>query len=176
MLHEPTGRLWAEVDSDSKEQRWDEGRSELKTPSDVTNIFDDDVGAETKEDACGRNSVIVPFLPANGIERDLTDNDPELPEHDECASNPCRGHLRRVDRDSRVLCTDADTHNEPRSEQSFPRLGKGGTNGGGCETESSDENLTSPAQVVVERINDESATVSVQLVLSRQTEAALWQH
>lgn len=66
VLHEPTGRLWAEVDSDCKEQRWDEGRSELKTPSDVANIFDDDVGAETKEYACGRNSVRVPFCQQMG--------------------------------------------------------------------------------------------------------------
>jgi hypothetical protein len=36
VLHEPTGRLGAEIDSDGKEEGGNEGRAKLETPRDVT--------------------------------------------------------------------------------------------------------------------------------------------
>lgn len=50
LLHEPTRRLGAEVDTDGKEEGGDEGRSELETPSDLADVLDDDVGGESEED------------------------------------------------------------------------------------------------------------------------------
>lgn len=54
VFHEPTGRLWAEKDTEAEKEGWDEGRSELETPSDVTSVFDNDVGGETQEDTWTR--------------------------------------------------------------------------------------------------------------------------
>lgn len=53
MLHEPTRRLGAEIDTGAQNERWDEGRTELETPGDITGVLDNDVGAETQEDTCG---------------------------------------------------------------------------------------------------------------------------
>jgi hypothetical protein len=89
----------------------------------------------------------------------LTSHDPKLPEHDEGASNSSRGHLSRVDRNSGVLGTNTDSHNEPRNEQAFPSLREARANRGRSETESSEEDLASSAKVVVQRIDDESTTV-----------------
>lgn len=52
--------------------------------------------------------------------KQLTDDDPELPEHDEGSSNTSRGHLSGVDGDRSILCADADAQDEPRREQSLP--------------------------------------------------------
>lgn len=52
VLHEPTGRLGAEEDTDSENERGDEGGTELKTPGNFASVLDDDVGAETEEDTC----------------------------------------------------------------------------------------------------------------------------
>lgn len=51
VLHEPTGRLGAEVDADAEDEGGDEGGAELETPGNVTGVFDDDVGAEAEEDS-----------------------------------------------------------------------------------------------------------------------------
>lgn len=118
MLHEPTRGLGAKEDPNEEDEGWDEGRTELETPSDGTNVFDNDVGAEAQEDTCGRQSASVSRRATKG--RQLTDHDPKLPEHDEGTSNSSRGYLGRVDGDRGVLCTDTDTHDKSRREQSFP--------------------------------------------------------
>ena len=46
MLHEPTRGLWTKEDANEGEERWDERRTELETPSDSTSIFDNNIGAE----------------------------------------------------------------------------------------------------------------------------------
>jgi len=99
VLHEPTRRFWAEEDADSENERWNEGRSELKAPCDASGILDNNVGTEAQED---------------------TRNDPKLPEHDECTTNAGRSHLCGIDRDGSVLCSNADTHDEPCGEELLP--------------------------------------------------------
>ena len=136
-------RWWfvAEEDSDQEEERRDEGRAQLQTPRDSTSVLDNDIGGETEED---------------------TSNDPELPEHDERASNASRGHLSRVNWDSCILRADSDSHDEAGGEESLPGLSESRTNGGSGQAASSDENLTTTTKVVVERVNDEGTTTRCQ--------------
>jgi len=94
-----------------------------------------------------------------GGEKGLTGHYPQLPEHDEGTSDSSRGHLGRVDGNCGVLCTDTNAHDKPCSEQSLPRSCESGTDRGGGETASSNENLASTAKVVVEWIDNESTTV-----------------
>lgn len=72
-----------------------------------------------------------------------------------------RGHLSRVDGDSCVLGTDTNSHDESGNEETFPGLGESGTDRGGGQTESSDKDLASSTQVVVEGIDDESTTADL---------------
>ena len=51
VLHEPSGRFGSEPNSEHEDEGGDEGGSELETPGNVSGVLDDDVGAETKEDA-----------------------------------------------------------------------------------------------------------------------------
>ena len=55
VLHEPTRRLRAEEDTDTEDERWDEGRAELKSPGNSASVLDDDIGAETQENTYERN-------------------------------------------------------------------------------------------------------------------------
>lgn len=50
----------------------------------------------------------------------LTSDNPKLPEHDKGTSNSSGSHLSRVDGHCGVFCTDTDTHDESRNEQSLP--------------------------------------------------------
>lgn len=138
MLHEPTRRLWAEVNTDTKDERWNEGRSKLEAPRDASGVLDNNVSAEAQED---------------------TGDDPKLPEHDERTTNASGGHLGGVDRDSGVLCSNADTHDETCREELLPRLCESGTNWSGSKAEGSHEDLAATTKVVVEGIDDEGATV-----------------
>jgi hypothetical protein len=89
----------------------------------------------------------------------LTSHNPKLPEHNEGSSNTSRGHLGRVNGYRRVLCPDANTHDKSSRKEFLPCPRKTGSNRGGGETASSEENLASSTQVVIERIDDESTTV-----------------
>lgn len=99
MLHQPTGRLGAEKDTNTQKERGDECRAELQAPGDVAGVFNDDVGAEAEEDA---------------------DDDPELPEHDEGAADAGGRHLGGVDGDGGVFGADADAHYEAHGEELLP--------------------------------------------------------
>jgi len=99
MLHQPSWRFWAEVDANSQDEGRNESRSELKAPCDSSGILDNDIGAEAQED---------------------TSNDPELPEHDKRATDASRCHLCGIDRDSSVLRTDTDAHDEACGEELLP--------------------------------------------------------
>lgn len=52
VLHEPTGRLGAEVDTNAENEGRDKGRTELETPRDGASVLDNNVGAETQKDTC----------------------------------------------------------------------------------------------------------------------------
>ena len=110
----------------------------MKTPRDSSSILDDDVGAEAQED---------------------TSDDPKLPEHDECTTNASWSHLCGVDGYGSVLRSDADAHDEACGEELLPGLRKGRSNWSGGEAESGHKDLATATKVVVEGINDESATV-----------------
>lgn len=135
VLHQPTGTLGAEEDADHEDEGRDEGRAELQTPGDGASVFDDDVGAEAKEDA---------------------NDDPELPEHDEGAADAGWGHFSRVDRHGSILCADADAHDKASGEETLPGFGKARADGGGCEAGCGEEDFSSSAEVVVEGIDNES--------------------
>jgi len=51
MFHEPARRLGTEENANTQDERWNECRSELEAPCDVAGVFDDDVGAESQENA-----------------------------------------------------------------------------------------------------------------------------
>ena len=82
VLHKPSWRFWAEKDADHEDEGRDECGSKLKTPGDVSSIFDDDICTEAEENTC---------------------YDPELPKHDQGATDPVRCHFRREDGDSSIL-------------------------------------------------------------------------
>lgn len=152
VFHQPSWRFGAKVDSDQKDESWDKGRTELKSPRDITRVLDDHVGAETKEDS---------WLSARfTLEIALTSYNPELPEHNESTSDSSRSHLGRVDGDSCIFGSDSNTHDESYSEQGLPRMGETGCNGCSGKTSSSEEDFSSSTEVVIERVDDPCSAAS----------------
>jgi hypothetical protein len=150
VLHEPTGRLRAEEDADGEDEGGNEGRAQLQAPRHGTGVLDDDVGGETEENA---------------------DDDPELPEHDEGTADTMGSHLGRINGDGGILRANANAHDESRDEELLPRPGETRGDGGGCKAEGSDENLTTSAQVVIQRIDNEGA--AAEFVSRFENECAL---
>jgi hypothetical protein len=126
--------LGTEEDTNTEDEGWDERRAQLQPPGDTTSVLDDDIGAETEEDA---------------------NDDPELPKHDKSTANAGWSHLSAVDRNSSVLCANADAHDETCGEELLPCPSKSGTDGCGRETEGGDKDFTATSEVVVERVDDE---------------------
>lgn len=94
----------------------------------------------------------------------LTNDDPELPEHNEGTSNTGRSHLSRVDGDSSVLGANTNTHNEARCEETLPRLRTSGTNRGDGKSNGSNEDFTASAKIFIKGVDDECTTIEVALV------------
>lgn len=88
-----------------------------------------------------------------------TSDNPKLPKHDEGAADAGRGHLSGIDRHCSVLCADTDTHDKTGGEELLPRACKSGADRSSRETQSSNEDFAATSKVVIERINDESATI-----------------
>lgn len=128
MLHEPTRGLGAEEYADSQDEGWDEGGAQLESPGDIAGVLNNDICAEAQKDAC---------------------DDPELPEHDECATDPMGSHFSGVDGHGGVLRADADAHHETRREETLPCLREAGADRGSGKAQSRDEDLAAPAEVVV---------------------------
>lgn len=63
VLHEPARGLGAEVDTNGENKRRDKGRTELETPTDITGVFDNDVGGQAQEDTWGRGGNISDDTP-----------------------------------------------------------------------------------------------------------------
>lgn len=84
MLHKPSGRFRAEVNANHEQKGRNKGRSQLKAPGNVSSSLHDDVCTEAEEDAC---------------------DDPELPKHDQSATDPVRCHFGGVDWYGSVLST-----------------------------------------------------------------------
>lgn len=144
-----TGNGLPKEDADHEDERRDEGRAELQAPRDVGHVLDNDIGAEAEEDACG---------------------DPELPEHDQGATDASRSHLGGVDGHGSVLRADADAHDEACCEKALPRLRKARADRGGGQAGACDENLASAAEIVVQRVDNEGAAEGTsQLRVARQS-------
>lgn len=62
-------------------------------------------------------------------------------------------------RNRSILRTNTNSHDEPSSEEISPVPGESRTNRSSSETESSQEDLTTSAQVLVQRIDNESTTI-----------------
>jgi hypothetical protein len=58
LLHKPPGGFWAEIDTEDERNSWNEGATELKTPGNGTGVFNNEIGAGSKE-----NSERRPNLP-----------------------------------------------------------------------------------------------------------------
>lgn len=84
----------------------------------------------------------------------LTKGDPQLPEHDERASDPSRGQFGREDGHGGVLGADTNTENESNSEQGLPRVGEARGYRGGEEDEGCEENLATTSKEVIQGVDD----------------------
>jgi len=136
VLHEPTRRLRAEVDAGGEDKGRDKCRAKFKTPGNLADILENDIGAKAEED---------------------TNCDPELPEHDKGTTDAGRGHLSRVNRNSGVLGSDADAHNKACCEEALPRLGETRSNRGRYQAAGSDEDLSSSSEVVIQGVDNKGA-------------------
>lgn len=133
IFHQPTRGLRTKPDATAKDEGWKKGRAQLQAPSDSPSWQDDYIRAESEEDA---------------------DHDPQLPEHDQCTTYAVRSHLSRIDRDSSVLCAYSDPHHKTRSEQSLPALSESRSDRSSGQTQSSNEDLASPSEVVIQWIDN----------------------
>lgn len=79
----------------------------------------------------------------------LTDDNPQLPEHDEGTANSMRRHLGRVDGHGSIFCANANSHDKAGSEKTFPALRDSRADGGSGKTQCSDEDLASSSKPVV---------------------------
>ena len=70
-------------------------------------------------------------------------------------------HLGRIDRDRGVLRADADTHDKAGREQTLPGLRETGADRRCGQTGGREEDLAAAAEVVVEGVDDERATVDL---------------
>ena len=56
MLHKPTRRLGTEKDTTAQDEGWDERRTKLETPSNATDVLNNDIGTKAQEDAWEQQS------------------------------------------------------------------------------------------------------------------------
>jgi hypothetical protein len=99
-----------------------------------------------------------------------TCDDPELPEHDKCATNAVGSHLSGIDGYSGVLRTNADTHDEASGKEFLPCSCESGTNWGGSKAQRSNKNFATTTEPVVHWVDDEGAT---NRIVSRTPETIL---
>ena len=130
-LHQPTGRLWAEEDTNDERDGWDHGRSELETPGDFSGSGNDQVGSETK---------------------DNTKGSPHLPAHYQSAANPCRRVLGGKYGDGGGLEAHADTKEQTSGEEVFPALSESTADRSQEAEDSRDEDDATTTEVVVQRV------------------------
>ena len=131
LLHEPSGRLGAEENSNCEREGGDEGGSELQSPGDGSGVLNDDVGGESEED---------------------TEGGPELPSHDERSPDGGGRELSGEDGDGGSLGSHSDTEEESNDEELLPRLGESRADGGDDEDEGGNEDNSSSSHQVVERV------------------------
>lgn len=91
--------LWAEEDANTQDEGWNERRTQLESPRNITSVFDDDIGAEAQENA---------------------NNNPQLPEHDKRAADAGRRHLSAVNGDRSILRANTNSHDEAGGEETLP--------------------------------------------------------
>lgn len=79
----------------------------------------------------------------------LTDDNPELPEHDQRATDSVGRHFSRVDRNCRILGANANTHDKARPEKPLPAFRKCRANRSRSQAGRGEENLASSPEIVV---------------------------
>jgi hypothetical protein len=52
MLHKPARGLRTEIYSGAEDERWDKRGTELETPSDVFDVFDNNICSKAQENTC----------------------------------------------------------------------------------------------------------------------------
>lgn len=52
VLHKPARRLRAEKDTNGEDERWDKRGAKLETPSNIFDVFDNNVGSKAQENTC----------------------------------------------------------------------------------------------------------------------------
>lgn len=93
--------------------------------------------------------------------RQLTNHDPELPKHDQSTTNASGSNLGRVYWNSSILRTNADAHDETSCEKFLPTGRKARGDWCGYQAASGNEDLTAPTEIVVERVDNESAAAQI---------------
>lgn len=81
LLHEPSGGLWAKEDQNGEWNGGDKCGSELETPCDISNVFDNGIGADSSVEVHRYGQ------PDSRESKEDTESGPKLPTHDEGSSN-----------------------------------------------------------------------------------------
>ena len=100
----------------------------MKTPGDISDFVNCQIGAESKED---------------------TERSPHLPTHDQSTADRSRAILCGVDRDCRGFAAHSDTEKEPSDEKLGPGLRDGRTEDGKQAEDSGEEDCATTTEVVV---------------------------
>lgn len=131
LLDIPPGRFWAEIDTDQKGDRGNEGGTEFKPPGNVSNPLQRQIGAKAKEDAEG---------------------DPHLPTHNKTTSNRSGDIFGGKNGDCGRLGAHTDPEQQTADEKLFPGLGEAGTDDRDKTEDGTEEDGPAAAEEVVERI------------------------
>ena len=131
LLYIPPRRFWAEKDAEEKREDGNEGGTKFKSPSNASNLFQRQIGAQTEENAEG---------------------DPHLPTHNETASNRSRGVFSSKNRDRGCFGPHTDPEQKTADEKLLPGLAESGTDDGEKTEDGAEEDSTTTSEVEVERI------------------------
>lgn len=159
LLHQPSRRLRAEVDSDRERQGGDERRSELKSPRDRLEKGRWEIQvSSTSTDAIDRNGICtdsgVLHDDVCGESEEDSERGPELPSHDERSSDGGGRELSGEDGHGRSLGSHSDTEQQSDDEQLLPGLSEPGADRCDDEDERGQENDSSSTEDVVERVRE----------------------
>lgn len=140
LLQQPTRRFGTEPDAEDKWNGRNECRPELKTPSNVTDIGKDKIGARSEEDA---------------------ESGPDLPRHDETTANIGRRGFCRVHRNSDFLQAHANAKKDTAGCDLSPGLGKSLAKRCEQTEDGSNEDGSSTTEVVVDGVGNPGSAARV---------------
>lgn len=132
-----SGLTRTEEDAKAERNGRNEGRTNLQTPGNRSDLVHGKIGAESQEDSKGR---------------------PHLPRHDQSTTDPCWCIFGGEDRDSSALQTHTDAHEKTCDEELLPGLSDSTADGSKNTEDSRDKNGTATTKVVVARVREPAAT------------------